>query len=173
MSNDAFNDRLLEDEQVLWSGRPGKGLMLAKADVFITLVLLSMGLSFACDGIGAVGRVYGLFLIASPLFFYFYAYPFQNSLYAVTSSRILLLAGRTHNSFVALPLDHEFVFSLTKGRKGRGTILFGPNVRKHSDKPLFFPKSSFRVYFDPRKKFFAIEDARDVFSLIQSAVAAA
>ncbi len=186
MSNDAFSGRLLKGEQVLWSGRPGKGLMLAKADVFITLVLLSTGLSFVCDGVevsrgaalftwlqNVVGILYGLFLIASPFFFYFYAHPFQNPLYAVTSSRILLLAGRTHNSFVALPLDHEFVFSLTKGRKGRGTIFFGPDVRKYSDKPLFFPKSSFRIYFDPRKKFFSIEDARDVFSLIQSAVEAA
>jgi hypothetical protein len=188
MDDREFSDRLLEREDILWTGRPISGLLFSGADIFLipfslvwggfavlweTLVLGLLAQTllagqyeaafslvlFALFGIPFV--LVGLYLIAGR--FVLDARVRAGTRYALTNRRVLILRIAPFARFTALSLDQLADASLSEGRAGRGTIHFGPQTASWGRQNTWMP------WLDRTPQFFRIENAGSVFQQIQEA----
>jgi hypothetical protein len=179
MDYSEFSSRLLEREEILWSGRPATGLRLTGQDVFLipfsllwggfavfweAAVLFAGGPTlFALWGIPFV--LIGLYLIAGR--FVVDAWVRSGTRYALTNKRILILRAAPFGKFTALNLDRVPEMNLSESANGRGTIRFGAQAQWWSGRGSNF--SGWSPSLDPAPQFIAIENARSVFDQIQRA----
>ena len=177
-NNDAFKGRLLPREKVLWSGRPGQGIILTRSDALLIPFSLMWG-GFAVFWEASVLSTH------APLFFALWGVPFVLAglfitvgrflldawlrgriLYALTDRRILFLRSRPWPAFKAVRLDTLPEATLNEGSDGRGTIRFGQQAR-------LWAGSQSRNFgalvpsLDPTPQFISIPDVQRVFDLVQ------
>jgi len=175
MANDLFTSRLLNGERILWSGKPGQGLLLGERDIYaIPFTLLWCGFVIFWT-VGAT-RAAGLGpLLFGALFLCFGAYNLlgrfivdawirRHLCYAVTNRRILIARPAPFSKFNALNLEQIPELDLKEGTNGQGTIRFGQRVPAWS-----WGYQSMSSTFGLTPQFLAIDDARRVFDLIQRA----
>lgn len=133
-----FQNELDLNERLLWSGRPGMGLKLRPADIFLIPFTLMWGgfaifweagvvtsgapLFFALWGIPFV--LIGLYLIFGR--FFIDAYQRSRTYYALTDDRIIILSGLFNRNVKSLSLKTLSEINLNRKRNGKGTITFGP-----------------------------------------------
>jgi hypothetical protein len=125
-------------EQVLWSGRPRQGLLLRWSDALtipFSLVWCSGAIFWEAMAITK----------GAPLFFRLWGVPFvlvgvyivigrfvidamarARTRYAVTDRRVLIASGLLRKSVHAINLRGLTEMEIVEGRRGRGTIIFGP-----------------------------------------------
>ena len=180
MADDVFAGRLLSDEKIIWSGRPGPGLLLTPRDIFLIpfsllwggfaifwefTAIKSHGPLIPFDLFGAVFVVIGLFFI----FGRFLADMWLRGglRYAITTQRVLILRTTPTFDFTALDLARIPSINLAEGRNGRGTIRLGPSTSlwgasRNSGFSMWMPST------DPTPQLLAIEDVRSVFDRMQA-----
>jgi hypothetical protein len=165
--------RLLEDERILWSGRPAQGLRLTPADAllipfsivwcaFVTfweaaVIAVNAPLLFKLWGVPFI--LVGLYLLAGR--FCIDAWLRERTRYAVTNRRILITRSGRFAALVALDRDKLPVIEVQERRDGHGTITFGQAPSQLVIGPMRRP----RAPMPPQ--FVAIDNVRHVFDLIQ------
>jgi hypothetical protein len=172
MADDLFTSRLLRGERILWSGRPGQGLLLTEADIYaIPFSLLWCGLvifwtigatraaGFGPLLVSAFFLCLGLYMLVGR--FVVDAWIRRDLRYAVTNRRLLIARPAPFSKFTALNLEQLPEVDLKERKNGRGTIRFGQRA------PAWGPYQAISPAFDPNPQFLAIDDARRVFDLIQ------
>jgi len=179
MDGEPFSGRLLPGERIMWTGRPGQGVIFTAWDVFlIPFSLLWCGFAIfwefmATAGVMATGRsdvaffpLFGLAFVCVGL--YFVAGRFavdalmrRGIYYAVTDHRVLIRRSGPFGNFTAIGLDRLPDVRLSEGRAGRGTIRFGQAANPWRGFGGWSPT------MDPTPQFLAIDNAKDVFDLIQ------
>ena len=173
---EAFQGRLLNGERVVWEGQPASGLLLTARDAF--LIPFSL---FWCGFIAfwEWGAMHSSQAVPEfPLFgipfiligFYFLvgrffvdAWARGNTIYGVTSQRVLILRNGPFSRFTSLAINRLPELSLDERADGRGTIRFQPQPSMWGNRNW----SSWTPAFDPTPQFLAIADARNVFDRIQ------
>jgi hypothetical protein len=161
-----ISEYLGPDERLLWSGRPNHKIRLQFSDLFfIPFSLMFGGFALfweimAIRSIGLGSQQAPLFVILFPLFglpfviaglyliigrFFVDAKIRENTFYAVTSNRIIILHGIFNRKLTTLPLKTLQQYSLSLSKSRRGSIFFGntnllyqtfsnsawPGVQKH------------------------------------------
>lgn len=168
-------------EQVLWSGRPKQGVLLRGSDVFqIPFSLLWCGFAvFWETGVARTGSAFfmlwGVPFVAIGLYmvfgrFFVEARQRARTFYAVTGQRVLIVSGVFARSVKSLELKGLSDVTLSEGRGGRGSIVFGPEsglAAMFGGGASSWPGS--RAQVAPR--FDLIEDARRVHDIIRGASA--
>jgi len=173
MADDLFTSRLLSGERILWSGRPGQGLLLTERDIFaIPFTLLWCGFFIfwtigASQAAGLAPLLFGAIFISFGLYnlggrFLLDAWIRRDLSYAVTNKRILIARPAPFSRFTALSLDRLPEVDLKERANGRGTIRFGQPAAG-----VRMGYQGMSPAFDPTPQFLAIDDARRVFDLIQ------
>jgi hypothetical protein len=179
MSTTDLNERLLTGERILWSGRPGQGLLLTGRDALLIPFSLMWG-GFAIFweataltqpntqpffGLWGIPFVLiALYLVAGR--FLLDAWIRGGMVYAVTNRRILISRSGPFGKLTALSLDRLPDASISESAGGRGTIRFGEPVPFWGGRNSI---SSWTPSLDPTPQFIAIENARSVFDQIQLA----
>ena len=126
------------DEYLLWSGKPCKGRLLVKSDIFMipfsivwcgfavfweySAVRGGVPLPFALFGIPFV--VMGLYITIGR--FFHKAYLRKRTAYAITNRRVLRLQGRKVDTLSGDALSR---MRISENRDGSGTITFGDSFR--------------------------------------------
>lgn len=176
MDTEPFAGRLLSGERILWSGRPGTGLVFTPRDVFLipfsliwcgfaifwTTGATRAGAPAFFDLWGAMFVCIGLYFVAGR--FAMDAWIRGGTAYAVTDRRVLIVRGRPFGNFTALNLGQLPDAQLSESGGGRGTIRFGASASGFGRGFAGWTPS-----LDPTPQFLAIEDARRVFDLVQRA----
>lgn len=132
-----FENRLKEDEQIIWCGKPKDGILVKHADlILIPMSVILMGFALIFDyvlirynapfifvSIGIVLTLTGIYF----LFIRFYTDKARrkNIFYCLTTKRILMLSGRKHNNLKELPLRDIIQLEKSEDKDGSGFILFG------------------------------------------------
>jgi len=177
VSDDDFIGPLLDGEKVLWSGRPGQGLLFSARDALLIPFSLLWG-GFAVFWEASVMRT------SAPVFFRLWGVPFvlvglylvagrfvvdawlrSKTRYAVTNRRVLIARSGSFSRFTAVSLDRLPDLQLSEGANGRGTIRFGQAAP-------YWGRGGFAGWtsaLDPTPQFLAIESAQSVFDQIQRA----
>jgi len=177
MIEEIFANRLEKGERIVWSGRPGQGLIFMPDDAFnIPLYLLFLGAFIYLTVIGWPAlTLWGVLVICVALYwtlgrFLVDARLRRGTYYAITNRRVLFARPSPYRSvrwprpiFREAPLTKYPDISLIEHRGGRGTIRFGPPIRISDVRYKFTLIPS----LDPRPHLLAINDARNVFELIK------
>jgi hypothetical protein len=172
--------QLSPGEQVLWQGKPRRGLVIRGSDAFaVPFSLLWCG--FAVFWESSVIRSPN-----APAFFVLWGVPFvllgvylvvgrffvealrrANTCYAVTPQRIIIVSGVFVRKVKSLNLRTLTDVSLSESRSGEGSITFGA---QHPIAPLFAGMSAWpgaQRYLAP--SFDLISDAKGVYETIRGA----
>jgi hypothetical protein len=179
---EAFQGRLLNGERVVWEGQPANGLLLTARDTFlIPFSLLWCGFALFWEystlhvpGTIAFFPLFGLAFVLIGLYFvigrfFVDAWARGNTIYAITSQRILILRSGPFSRFTSLAINRLPELSLDERADGRGTIRFQPQQPTWSNRNW----SSWTPALDPTPQFLAVADARNVFDRIQKLSASA
>jgi hypothetical protein len=174
MIDNLFADRLMSGECILWTGRPGQGLLLSAQDAFLIpfsliwsgfAIFWTVTASASAPGLftlwGLMFVAVGLYLVAGR--FFFDAWVRRGMGYAVTNRRILILRSGPFSRFTSLELDRLPALDLREDARGRGTIRFGQPASMFSNRNM----SAWAPAMDPTPQFIGIDDARRVFDLVQ------
>jgi len=167
---------LLTGERIVWSGAPGRGLLLTSADtlmipfsliwcgfaIFWKYSAVTQGGPFFFRLFGAPFVLVGLYLVAGR--FLVDAWIRRGMQYAVTNRRILISRSGMFSKLIAVTLDALPEASLIERANGRGTIRFGQPAQYWGRSNSF---GSWTPSLDPTPQFLNIEDARTVFNQIQ------
>jgi hypothetical protein len=174
MGQEDVENRLIPGERVVWFGQPATGLLLTSHDLLLVPFSLIWG-GFAIFWelsvprtnappffllIGSVFVLAGLYLVIGR--FFVDAWLRANTVYAVTSRRILILRGGLFPKFTTLPIDRIPELSLDERSNGRGSIRFQPQMPLWANRGF----SAWTPALDT-SQFLAIADARSVFNQIQ------
>ena len=178
MDAGVFGDRLLEGETLLWSGQPAQGIRLSRSDavfipfslawggfaIFWETTVVTRGAPLFMGLFGVPFVLLGLYLIAGR--FLHDARVRRQTHYAVTNSRVLMLRVGGSSRFTALSLASLPDLTLSEGRDGRGTIMFGQPVQNARGQQSI----NADTVLDATPKFVAVENPRRVFAIIQGAM---
>ena len=180
--DNAIQSQLAPNEKLLWTGQPAKGLRLRAADallipfsimwggfaIFWEMTVLNTNAPgfFALWGIPFV--LVGLYLMIGR--FFVDAAQRNNTVYAVTSERVIIASGILWPSTKSLSIDTLSDVSLNEHWDGKGTITFGPVPMWNSwQRGSAWPGSTAKLV----PSFELIDDPRRVFDLIRNAQRAA
>lgn len=163
-----LNEILRDNERVLWEGMPAQGIRLNSEDVFlIPFSLLWCGFAIFWEtmvlssGAPAFFAVWGIPFICAGLYFVFgrflhAAWMAKHTGYALTDQRIIIIERK---SVTTLPIKQIPSLEIRNHRSGLGTIFFEPRS---------YYRRNGRRYSTSRKAFQHIENANEVYRLIDS-----
>lgn len=129
---------LLPSERILWSGKPPRGFLFRKSDLFlIPFSLLWAGFAVFWEYTAFTQGAPPFFLLFGGVFvligllvtagrFLFDKWIREKTVYAVTEGRALILAGLFRRTLTALNIRSLQGVGLEMYDAGRGTITFGP-----------------------------------------------
>jgi hypothetical protein len=180
LTDEFFSGRLLNGEHLLWTGRPKQGVLFTGTDIFLipfSLIWSGMVVSFLFlpgpggpDGITTVVLTafvgLGFYMLVGR--FIVDAWVRREVRYAVTDRRVLIARPEPFSKFTALKIRQLPELDLNERGNGQGTIRFGaPASMWRADGGW----SGWTPVFDPVPQFLAIDDARQVFDLIERTAA--
>ncbi|MCF4166265.1 PH domain-containing protein [Zavarzinia compransoris] len=169
----------LPGERLLWQGRPRRGLVLGARDFFLipfSLVWCGTVVAGAIDVLGRDGAfmpkaimalmlAVGLFILVGR--FMVDAFVRGRTHYAVTNQRIVIFRHGPFGSIVSLNLDRLPALELKERPDRRGTLRFSATDSRRLNNGIWMPA------LDPSPQFLDIEDARNVYTIIDSQRSAA
>jgi hypothetical protein len=136
-SRTIFKNELSSGENILWSGKPKGGIQLRSSDIFMIPFSLLWG-GFA------IFWEYSVITHKAPFFFWLWGIPFvlvglyiifgrfiidakqrENTYYALTNERIIIVSGLLSRKSKSLNLRTLSEITLTQKNDGSGTITFG------------------------------------------------
>jgi hypothetical protein len=170
-----LRDYLLPGEQIVWEGKPDvRTFMFRGWWYLVPFSLLWGGFAIFWEASAIAGGAPPFFLIWGIPFvliglymifghFYVAAREAENTTYAITDRRVLILGGAFRSSLVELDLDRLPGVQLDEGRDGRGTITFS-SMGGFTRVPPGWP--TFGMYRTP-PALQAISDVRGVFDKLQ------
>lgn len=143
MNNDKLiSDELIEDERILWSGKPNHKKVFSKQDVYLVpfsiiwllgaliwelLAVLSikenitiLELFFPC--VGSVFVLFGLYFSFGRLIYK--RYKKKNTYYAITDSRVMILVNGKRVKITSILIRDVEQFSKESVSNGKGIIIF-------------------------------------------------
>jgi hypothetical protein len=176
VNSDSFARRLLPDETILWTGRPGQGLMFSSRDIFLVpFSLLWCGFAifwesnvWRMNGAPDFFMLWGASFVCIGLYFVFGrfvadAWVRKGMKYAVTDKRILIERSAPFAKFSAVAIAQIADVDLSENADGRGTIRFGPamSLLGRQNMGLWSPA------LDTVPQFIMIDGASWVFRLVQ------
>ncbi len=180
MSTIDFQEFLMRDEKLIWSGVPARGLVLTGRDVFL------IPLSLVFGGVILAWEVSALDAPKAPIFVKLWGIPFMlfalyfilgrffldariraGLRYAITNKRVLISRSSPSKKSTALSLNRLPDMNLIQGSDGRGTIRFGEHVSILGSRNTF---AMWTPVLDPTPQFFMIENVANVFEQLQRAV---
>ena len=168
---------LLPGEEILWEGEPDvRAFMLRGSWYMIPFSLLWGGFAIFWEASALLGGAPPFFLLFGIPFvlvglymifgrFYVAAREAENTSYAITDSRVLILGGAFRTALVELDLDRLPSVELNEGRNGIGSITFGP-MGGFMRVPAGWP--TFGMYATP-PAFQSVRDVRKVYDKLQQA----
>jgi hypothetical protein len=166
---------LERDERLLWSGRPGRGIVFKAGDVFLIpfcvvwcgfVIFWHVGVYRSNAPLffllfGALFVVVGLYFVIGR--FIWDAFRRARTVYAVTNRRIVIVSDVWRRELRSLELEGLSQIQFREGRDGRGTITFG-------DKMAWWAEFSTMPGTRPSApEFEAIDHARAVMDTIREA----
>ena len=166
-----FKDDLLDNEKILWSGKPQGGIIFHTYDIFmIPFSLMWGGFAFFWEStvIGSDAplffKLWGIPFVLVGLYMIFGRFIFdkkerEGTFYALTDGRVLIKSGVFNRKLTSLNLQKLSELSLTKKEDGRGTIKFGES--NHMD---MFANFRFNKFKDTTPKFEMIENVQSVYN---------
>lgn len=176
MQDEIFRSQLLPQERIMWSGRPGQGVIFQPLDGLLipfTLLWCGFAIYWTISALttnappffilfGSIFVCVGLFMVVGR--FWFDAWVRKATIYALTDRRVLVSQSRPFRKFTAVGLAQLPDIHLTERRDGRGTIRFGAarSFTGNSGLSIWVPS------LDPVPQFIAIVDAPRVFQMIQN-----
>ncbi len=175
MIDNLFADRLLSGERILWTGRPGQGVILSSQDIILipfSLAWCGFAIFWTVSATGmhapSFFTLWGLMFVAIGLYlvvgrFFFDAWVRGGIGYAITNRRVLILRSGPFSRFTALDLDRLPAVDLKEDARGRGTIRFGAPASIFANRNM----SAWSPALDPTPQFIAIDEARRIFDLVQ------
>ena len=177
MDEGMIRSRLLSGERILWSGRPGQGLILSSRDaLLIPFSLFWCGFAVFWTVKAASTKASGFFILWGAMFicigrhlvfgrFLVDLWVRRGMRYAVTDQRVLIARSGPFGKFTAIGLRQLPDVNLDERTGGRGTIRFGPEVSVWQNRDT----GGWTPALDPTPQFIAIDDVHRVFDLIQRA----
>lgn len=148
------NAHLTGDEYVVWKGKPGKGRIFTKQDIFLIPFSLMWG-GFA------IFWELSVIMMGAPFFFCLWGIPFvlvglylmfgrfiwqqhmrKRTYYAVTNRRVLRLRGNNVTSVGLRPCPEMHT---TINKDGTGTIYFGPQISAYYGNRRYGGSASFSL----------------------------
>lgn len=172
---DILKRELANDENLLWSSQPKQGIVFRGSDFFmIPFSIMWGGFAIAWETTAIIGGapfffwVFGIPFVLLGIYFIFGRFKVDELLrkktyYGITNKRIIIASGLFSRSIKSLDPKILTDLSLTEKAGGIGTICFGQK------NPFFWfdgmPIPGMEQYTVP--KFDLIENARDVYGLIQ------
>lgn len=175
MIDEAFQGRLLPGENIVWSGRPGQGLVFMARDTFLipfSLVWCGFAIFWTVGATSAGAPTFftfwGLMFVCVGLYFVvgrflLDAWVRRDMRYAVTDQRILISRSAPLSRFTAIDLARLPDVDLAERKNGSGTVRFGPAISMLGTRSM----TGWSPSLDPTPQFIAIEGARRVFDLVQ------
>jgi hypothetical protein len=172
---------LLKGEKIIWSGRPGQGLIFTGQDWLMipfsfmwggfavfweTSVLAQPHAPFIMKLWGIPFMLIGAYFIAGR--FVLDAWVRRGLQYVVTNNRVLISRPGPFPKLTSVSLNQLPSANLTEQANGHGTIRFGEASSVFGRSSNFF--ASWTPSLDPTPQFIAIEDARGAFEQIQRAI---
>ena len=185
--NQLFQEELLKDETVLWTGQPEPKVLFTKADIFlIPFSLLWAGFAIFWEVTATVmlvtsevsrGKspiffpIFGGFFVLMGLYFVFgrFIYKFyrkKNTYYAVTNKRVLTLTTLHSRNIKAVYIDAITGINKSVRPDGIGSITFGtptPRSQGYGNTGMDFFTS---FYGGDVPIFYDIKDAKKVYELV-------
>lgn len=172
-----FSGRLLPGERVLWTGRPGQGLMLTARDTFlIPFSLAWCGFAifwewsvFTSSNAPGFFLLWGAMFVVVGLYFVFGRFVVdalvrRGTHYAVTDQRVLIERSSPFEKFIAVSRAHLPEISLDERSHGKGTIRFGQQTSAWGRQGM----GEWSPALSSSPQFLMIDDVRRVFNLVQS-----
>lgn len=168
---------LRDGETLLWSGRPRQGAWIRGTDaIVIPFSILWCGFAiFWVVGATRAAGIFGAFgipFVAAGLYFVFGrfvtdAIARSKVIYGLTDTRLIVVKAGSRRSVTSTQRADLGSVSLSEGRGGRGTILYGTPPRMGFGVPPNWPGTSLAPQAtQPRLD--GIEDARHVYQLMTS-----
>ena len=167
-----FKDELLDNEKILWSGKPKDGVFFKASDALMIPFSLMWGgfaifweMSVITTDAPIFFKLWGIPFVLVGLYIIFGRFLFEKkergkTFYAVTDSRVLIKSGLFNTKLTSLSLQKLPELSITKKDNGFGTIEFG-------DSNILSSIGSFTPYKkDNTPKFEMIEDVQYIYNEI-------
>lgn len=167
-------------ERLLWSGRPGQGLRLRRADALVIPFSLTWASFFVFWGAAAIkseasrwAALYGIPFLAAGAYFVFGRFVVdvwkrQGTLYGVTDRRVMVLSGHFSARTTSYALGTLPAVTLTERRNGEGDVVLAATDMSHvAAGGLVGRKES----VPPALEF--VTNARDVYEIVRGAAWAA
>ncbi len=180
MSTIDFQEFLMRDEKLIWSGAPARGLVLTGKDFFLIpfslvwcgFILFWESAVFSMPKAPIFMKFWGIPFVLLGLYFmvgrfFLDAWIRMGLRYAITNKRILISRPGPFSKFTALSLNHLPDMNLIQRSDGSGTIRFGENASVWGGRQSF---AMWTPALDPTPQFFLIENVRSVFEQLQQAV---
>ena len=167
-----FKDELLDNEKILWSGKPKDGIFFKASDALMIPFSLMWGgfaifweMSVITTDAPIFFKLWGIPFVLVGLYMIFGRFLFEKkerekTFYAVTDSRVLIKSGLFNTKLTSLSLQKLPELSITKKDNGFGTIEF-------VDSNILSSIGSFSPYKkDNTPKFEMIEDVQYIYNEI-------
>jgi hypothetical protein len=139
-----FQQELLYDERILWSGQPSPGKLFTPADIFLVPFSLLWGgfaifweLTALNFGAPLLFKLFGIPFVCVGLYFIFGRFIFKcylqkRTYYAVTNKRVLIITNTRNKNLTAEFIDRIPTINKKSRRDGSGTLIFGNYSPFHS-----------------------------------------
>ena len=144
-SQEVIESELSDNEKIIWSGQPRKGIVFRSSDIFMVPFSIMWGgfaifweimaLSIPKDKAGPVAIIFPLFgipFVVLGLYFIFGRFIFDSNqrkktFYGLTNQRIIIISGIFSRKIESLNLKTLTNISLKEKSDRSGTINFGQN----------------------------------------------
>jgi len=182
-----FENELIKDEKILWTGKPNPEILFTSADIFLVPFSLMWG-GFALFweasvlGIGFLSEkssstpfipfaLFGIPFVLIGLYFIFGRFFYKkwkkgNMYYAVTNKRILIITQTMNKNIQAEYIDRIPAINYSQNKNGTGTIKFGNAnfmMGMYDNTGLDFFSS---FYGKATPTFFDIDKSKEVYDLV-------
>jgi hypothetical protein len=172
-----FEGYLMQDESMLWTGKPDPSVLLSRSDILmIPASLLWGGFAIFWEVMALKGApdpffaLFGVPFVLMGLYMIFGRFIYKrwrkaNTYYAVTNKRVLVLTKLWRSNLQAIRIGTIPTLNLSAGRDGRGTIVFGNTsyAGMYSNTGMEFFGG---FYGSQAPTFYDIQDARTVHDLV-------
>ena len=177
MNNNVFQEELLSDEKIIWTGKPEESKLFSKFDIFLVpfsllwggfaifweLTSITMGAPFFFSLFGLPFVLMGLYFIFGR--FIYKRYKKRNIYYAVTNQRVLVVTKLRNKNIQASFIKNIPTINKYKNSLGLGSIRFG---NSHFFTSMYGNMGMDFFGFDDKEviNFYDIEDVDRVYKIV-------